>query len=147
MHFSCPYIIQQSIKSKCILWTLKNVVRTLLFQAHLPKTYWVEDLIWPPIWSIYCPPLLYIMIHPFTNYLTNNHPTPIDGYLVVFVIHAFILITNFNLVPPHAYSLVTLKIIKGTEDLTFTQNKSLSLDMSYLASPSSFRFHEPKSCT
>ncbi|KAJ9553553.1 hypothetical protein OSB04_017598 [Centaurea solstitialis] len=43
-NFSCLYTSQQNGKSERMLRIINNVVRTLLFQAHLPPTYWVEAL-------------------------------------------------------------------------------------------------------
>ncbi|GJV80206.1 ribonuclease H-like domain-containing protein [Tanacetum coccineum] len=40
--FSCPKTSQQNGKSECMVRTLNNIIRTLLFQAKLPPTYWVE---------------------------------------------------------------------------------------------------------
>ncbi|KAJ9546350.1 hypothetical protein OSB04_018893 [Centaurea solstitialis] len=42
--FSCPHTSQQNGKSERMLRTINNTVRTLLFHAHLPPTYWVEAL-------------------------------------------------------------------------------------------------------
>ncbi|KAJ9559993.1 LOW QUALITY PROTEIN: hypothetical protein OSB04_005153 [Centaurea solstitialis] len=42
--FSCPHTSQQNGKSERMLRTINNVVRTLLFHAHLPPTFWVEAL-------------------------------------------------------------------------------------------------------
>ncbi|GJU08395.1 ribonuclease H-like domain-containing protein [Tanacetum coccineum] len=42
--FSCPCTSQQNSKSKHMLRTINNLIRTLLFQAHLPPSYWVEAL-------------------------------------------------------------------------------------------------------
>lgn len=44
MRFSCPNTSQQNGKSERMLRTINNIVRTLLFHAHLPPTYWVEAL-------------------------------------------------------------------------------------------------------
>jgi hypothetical protein len=41
---SCPYTSQQNGKAECILRTLNNITRSLLFQASLPSSYWVEAL-------------------------------------------------------------------------------------------------------
>lgn len=40
--FSCPNTSQQNSKSKCMLRTINNIVRTLLFQSHLPSYFWVD---------------------------------------------------------------------------------------------------------
>ncbi|GKA33489.1 ribonuclease H-like domain-containing protein [Tanacetum coccineum] len=42
--FSCSKTSQQNGKSECMLRTLNNITRTLLFQAHIPPSYWVEAL-------------------------------------------------------------------------------------------------------
>nr|GEZ60743.1 ribonuclease H-like domain-containing protein [Tanacetum cinerariifolium] len=42
--FSCPRTSQQNGKSERILRTINNLIRTLLFQAHIPPSYWVEAL-------------------------------------------------------------------------------------------------------
>ncbi|XP_071713505.1 uncharacterized protein [Rutidosis leptorrhynchoides] len=45
-HYShyCAQTSQQNGKSERMLRTINNLIRTLLFQAHLPPTYWVEAL-------------------------------------------------------------------------------------------------------
>lgn len=43
--FSCPYTSQQNGKAERTLRTLNNTVRSLLFQANMPNTYWVEALL------------------------------------------------------------------------------------------------------
>ncbi|GJY28495.1 ribonuclease H-like domain-containing protein [Tanacetum coccineum] len=42
--FSCPKTSQQNGKSERMVRTLNKIIRTLLFQAKLPPTYWVEAL-------------------------------------------------------------------------------------------------------
>ncbi|GJU00292.1 ribonuclease H-like domain-containing protein [Tanacetum coccineum] len=42
--FSCPRTSQQNGKSERMLRTINNLIRTLLFQAHMPPSYWVEAL-------------------------------------------------------------------------------------------------------
>ncbi|GKE07650.1 ribonuclease H-like domain-containing protein, partial [Tanacetum coccineum] len=42
--FSCPKISQQNGKSERMVRTINNLIRTLLFQANLPPTFWVEAL-------------------------------------------------------------------------------------------------------
>ncbi|GKB05788.1 ribonuclease H-like domain-containing protein [Tanacetum coccineum] len=44
MRFSCPKTSQQKGKSERMIRTINNMIRTLLFQAHLPPTFWVEAL-------------------------------------------------------------------------------------------------------
>ncbi|GJT59660.1 ribonuclease H-like domain-containing protein [Tanacetum coccineum] len=40
--FSCPKTSQQNGKSKRMIRTINNLIRTLLFQANLPPNYWLE---------------------------------------------------------------------------------------------------------
>ncbi|GKA27172.1 ribonuclease H-like domain-containing protein, partial [Tanacetum coccineum] len=42
--FSCPRTSQQNGKSERMLRTITNLIRTLLFQAHIPPSYWVDAL-------------------------------------------------------------------------------------------------------
>ncbi|GJZ52281.1 ribonuclease H-like domain-containing protein [Tanacetum coccineum] len=42
--FSCPKTSQQNGKAERMIRTINNVIRTLLFQAHLPPSFWVEAL-------------------------------------------------------------------------------------------------------
>ncbi|GJV00734.1 ribonuclease H-like domain-containing protein [Tanacetum coccineum] len=42
--FSCPQTSQQNRKSERMVSTINNLIRTLLFQANLPSTFWVEAL-------------------------------------------------------------------------------------------------------
>ncbi|GJT40578.1 ribonuclease H-like domain-containing protein [Tanacetum coccineum] len=42
--FSCPRTSQQNGKSERMLRTINNLIRTLLFQAHMPPSCWVEAL-------------------------------------------------------------------------------------------------------
>jgi hypothetical protein len=44
LHMSCPYTSQQIGKVKRILGALNNITQSLLFQASLPPSYWVEAL-------------------------------------------------------------------------------------------------------
>ncbi|GJT94292.1 ribonuclease H-like domain-containing protein [Tanacetum coccineum] len=44
IRFSCPKTSQQNEKSERMIRTVNNMIRTLLFQAHLPPTFWVEAL-------------------------------------------------------------------------------------------------------
>ncbi|GKB01676.1 ribonuclease H-like domain-containing protein [Tanacetum coccineum] len=44
IRFSCPKTSQQNGKSKRMIRTINNLIRTLLFQAYLPPTFWVEAL-------------------------------------------------------------------------------------------------------
>ncbi|GKA09271.1 ribonuclease H-like domain-containing protein [Tanacetum coccineum] len=41
---SCPKTSQQNGKSERMIRTINNTIRTLLFQAHLPPTFWFEAL-------------------------------------------------------------------------------------------------------
>lgn len=42
--FSCPHTSQQNGKSERMIHTINNAMRCLLFQAHLPSSFWVDDL-------------------------------------------------------------------------------------------------------
>ncbi|GJZ44585.1 ribonuclease H-like domain-containing protein [Tanacetum coccineum] len=42
--FSCPKTSQQNGRSERMIRTINNLIRTLLFQAHLPPQYWTEAL-------------------------------------------------------------------------------------------------------
>ncbi|GJT10391.1 retrovirus-related pol polyprotein from transposon TNT 1-94 [Tanacetum coccineum] len=42
--FSCSRTSQQNGKSERMLRTINNLIRTLLFQAHIPPSYWMEAL-------------------------------------------------------------------------------------------------------
>ncbi|GKE43785.1 ribonuclease H-like domain-containing protein [Tanacetum coccineum] len=42
--FSCPKTSHQNGKSERMVRTINNLIRTLLFQANLPATFWVEAL-------------------------------------------------------------------------------------------------------
>lgn len=42
--FSCPQTSQQNGRSERMIRTIKNTIRTLLFQARLAPTYWIEAL-------------------------------------------------------------------------------------------------------
>ena len=44
VRFSCPHTSQQNGKSERMIRTINNTIRTLLFQASLSPTYWVEAL-------------------------------------------------------------------------------------------------------
>ena len=44
LRMSCPYTSQQNGKAERILHTTNNVIRTLLFQASMPPSYWVDAL-------------------------------------------------------------------------------------------------------
>jgi transposase InsO family protein len=41
---SCPYTSQQNGKAERVLRTINNIIRSHLFQSHLPPPYWVEGL-------------------------------------------------------------------------------------------------------
>jgi transposase InsO family protein len=56
LRMSCPYTSQQNGRAERVLRTVNNIVRSLLFQANLPPSFWVEAL------------------HT-TTYLLNLHPT------------------------------------------------------------------------
>lgn len=56
LRMSCPHTSPQNGKAECMLRSLNNIVRSLLFQASLPSFFWVEAL------------------HTATH-LINRHPT------------------------------------------------------------------------
>jgi histone deacetylase 1/2 len=41
---SCPYTSQQNSKSERAIRTINDKMRTLMFQAHLPESFWAETL-------------------------------------------------------------------------------------------------------
>ncbi|KAK1687068.1 hypothetical protein QYE76_047916 [Lolium multiflorum] len=43
-HFTCPYTSQQNGRAKRILRTINDIVRTLLFHAHIPPSFWPDAL-------------------------------------------------------------------------------------------------------
>jgi len=45
IRFSCPKTSQQNGKSERMIRSINNFIRTLLFHAHIPPTYWVEALL------------------------------------------------------------------------------------------------------
>ena len=44
LRMSCPYTSPQNGKAERALRTLNDITRTLLFQAHIPPSYWAEGL-------------------------------------------------------------------------------------------------------
>jgi IS30 family transposase len=44
LRMSCPYTSQQNGKAERIIRTTNNVIRTLLFQASMPPSYWADAL-------------------------------------------------------------------------------------------------------
>jgi histone deacetylase 1/2 len=44
LRMSCPYTSPQNGKAERVIRTTNNIVRSLLFQASMPPTYWVEAL-------------------------------------------------------------------------------------------------------
>jgi hypothetical protein len=44
LRMSCPYTSPQNGKDERIIRSINNVIRTLLFQANLPRRYWAEGL-------------------------------------------------------------------------------------------------------
>ena len=100
---------------------------------HLPPTYWVEAIHMAAHflnilgkshpYGHWLAQHIYIMIHLFTNCLTNTCPTLIFTFSVVFAIHILTLLTSFNTC--HIIALIS------------TLSKSLSLYMLYLTTPSS----------
>jgi hypothetical protein len=56
LRLSCLYISPQNGKAERIICSINNIVRSLLFQASMPPSYWVEAL-------------------NTATYLINRHPT------------------------------------------------------------------------
>jgi hypothetical protein len=44
LRMSCPYTSSQNGKAERIIRSINNVIRSLLFQASMPPSYWVEAL-------------------------------------------------------------------------------------------------------
>lgn len=44
LRISCPHTHQQNGKAERMHRTIINMIRSLLFQASLPRTFWVEAL-------------------------------------------------------------------------------------------------------
>jgi len=44
LHMSYPYTSPQNCRAERIIRTINNVVRSLLFQASMPPSYWVEGM-------------------------------------------------------------------------------------------------------
>jgi IS30 family transposase len=44
LRMSCPYTSAQNGKAERIIRSINNVIRSLLFQASMPPSYWVEAL-------------------------------------------------------------------------------------------------------
>jgi hypothetical protein len=44
VRMSCPYTSPQNGKAKRIIRSINNVIRSLLFHASMPPSYWVEAL-------------------------------------------------------------------------------------------------------
>lgn len=88
-HFSCPQTSLQSGKSECKLWTINNMVRSLLAHASIPPSFWPHATY---LHNIFPSKLLY-----------NKSPlkclTLVSKPLSVYVIRCFhpLLFTNFNL--------------------------------------------------
>jgi histone deacetylase 1/2 len=76
LRMSCPYTSAQNGKAERIIRTTNNVIRSLLFHAHVPPTFWTAALVWPHTCSTSSPPkpspsphltLLYLVFHPPTS--------------------------------------------------------------------------------
>jgi histone deacetylase 1/2 len=44
LRLSCPHTSQQNGKAECVICSIRNIMRTLLFQASMPPAYWAESL-------------------------------------------------------------------------------------------------------
>lgn len=107
--------------------TINNVIRTLLFQAHLPPQYWVEALFMAT--HLLNPPQQLTMRYHSQNSLTNTQLTNTYAFLVAFVIHIFIPPINSNLDPQHVFFWDILLITEAIVASILPQTKSLSPDM------------------
>lgn len=43
-HLSCPHTSSQNGRAECAIRSINDIMRIILFQAHMPDTYWVEAL-------------------------------------------------------------------------------------------------------
>jgi hypothetical protein len=116
LRMSCPYTSQQNGRAECVLCTVNNIVRSLLFQAHLPAPYWVEAL----------HTATYLLnLHPTStlNYSTPHHAlfgrphlTTISVSLAVSAIPTYLPLPPINSLPapPCVSSMVTRLNTKAT---------------------------------
>ena len=56
LRMSCPYTSPQNGKAERIIRSINNVVRSLLFQASLPLSFWLRRCRQPPTSSTSCQP-------------------------------------------------------------------------------------------
>ena len=126
--FSCPYSSQQNGKSERMIRTINNAVRSLLFQAHLPSTFWVEALHTAvhilnllPSKTIQNRRLLSVL---FNKLVSFSHLR----VLVVYIIETSItlIFISFHQDLQNVFSLAILKIIVDTCVMISTPEKSSS---------------------
>nr|GEV83206.1 ribonuclease H-like domain-containing protein [Tanacetum cinerariifolium] len=99
--FSCPRPSQQNGKSERMIFSINNIVRSLLFQACLPPEYSVEALLTAAYLLNIPPPPPSTMTSLTQNYLTNQPLTPTFARLDAFVTLTPFHRTNLPLVPHH----------------------------------------------
>ena len=92
--FSCPRTSQQNGKSERMIRTINNLVRTLLFQAHLPLTFGLKPYHLPPS----------IMTLLTFAYIKLHQTTPLCVSSVACVMPTLTLITSLAHVPLRAFS-------------------------------------------
>ena len=80
-HFSCPYTSQQNGKAERLNRTIGNMIRTLLIQASMPFSFWVEALLTTSHILNLSPSSL---LNYTTPYETLYHKQPSYNHLRVF---------------------------------------------------------------
>ena len=105
--FSCPRTSQQNGKSERMLRTVNSLIRTLLFQAKIPPSYWVEALNMAAHLLNILPSTAINNEIPYTKLHNQTLPMNICVFLDVFAILTSRLNINFNPVPHLASFLVT----------------------------------------
>jgi hypothetical protein len=101
LRMSCPYTSQQNGKVERVLRTVNNIIRSLLFHAHLPLSYGLRLFIPPPIFSTVTPLKPY-PFPPLTRPCTVLLPTtPTSVSLAVDVIPISLPPRLINLIPSH----------------------------------------------
>nr|GEX24571.1 ribonuclease H-like domain-containing protein [Tanacetum cinerariifolium] len=123
--FSCLRTSQQNGKSECMIHTINNVVRSLLFQARLPPEYWVEALLTAAYLLNILPStsinndISYTIL--FNKQLAYTTYARLDAFVTLSPFHR----TNLPLVPhhlsfsePHLNAMkCVLRYLRGTTDL------------------------------
>jgi hypothetical protein len=113
---SRPYTSPQNGKTECILRTINNMLRSLLFQAFIPARYWVEGL-HTATYLLNCLPTK--VISTTSPYFALHGVAPSYEHLRVFgcaaiLISTLKLLINWHFGPPDVFSLdtpLTTKVI------------------------------------